>query len=373
MSGSIVKVAHLTSAHPRNDTRIFFKECRSLVAGGYAVSLVVADNQGKEIRDGVSVYDVGRSHGRLLRVLGTTRRVFRMALELDADIYHLHDPELLLAGLALKNRGKKVVFDSHEDVPVQILSKSYLPPLVLKAISRIYSAIEKYVCTRLDGVIAATPLIREKFSAINGMTLDVCNFPLLEEFHPVESWAEKSLEVCYVGGLSRVRGVSEIVSAMALVKSGTKLNLAGAFSEVLLRNDVSCLAGWSNVIEHGELDRKGVGSVCQRSIAGLVTLHPIPNYLDALPIKMFEYMSAAIPVIASDFPLWRKIVEENDCGVCVNPLDVGEIASAIDCMANQPEEARRMGENGRRAVMTRYNWGHEESKLMEFYQRIIAA
>jgi glycosyltransferase involved in cell wall biosynthesis len=120
----------------------------------------------------------------------------------------------------------------------------------------------------------------------------------------------------------------------------------------------------------GVLDRRGVAEVLGRSVAGLVTLHPLVNYLDALPIKMFEYMSAGIPVIASDFVLWREIVQDGGCGLCVDPLKPNEIANAIDYLVTHPDEARRLGQNGRRAVVERYNWTVEEGKLLAFYGRL---
>jgi glycosyltransferase involved in cell wall biosynthesis len=121
----------------------------------------------------------------------------------------------------------------------------------------------------------------------------------------------------------------------------------------------------------GFLDRTGVESVFARSMAGLVTLQPVKNYIDALPVKMFEYMSAGIPVIASNFPLWREIISKNDCGLLVNPLDAGAIAKAIDYMVLNPKEAERMGRNGRKAVETHYNWNQEEKNLLNFYEKIL--
>ncbi len=111
--------------------------------------------------------------------------------------------------------------------------------------------------------------------------------------------------------------------------------------------------------------------VLAHSVAGLVTLHPIINYIDALPVKMFEYMVAGIPVIASNFPLWRGIIEGNQCGLCVDPLNPSEIAKAIDYILTHPAEAQRMGENGLRAVKEKYNWDIEEKKLLALYGQLL--
>ena len=121
----------------------------------------------------------------------------------------------------------------------------------------------------------------------------------------------------------------------------------------------------------GFVDRDRVRQVLSRSMAGLVTLHPIINYIDALPVKMFEYMSAGIPVIASDFPLWREIIQGDDCGLLLDPLNPAAIAHAIDYLVSHPEEAQRMGKNGRTAVETKYNWTMEEKKLLAFYDNIL--
>lgn len=161
--------------------------------------------------------------------------------------------------------------------------------------------------------------------------------------------------------------------AMAHVKTDVRLNLAGGFSDAAFRAELEKASGWSKVNVFGILDRDGVRDVYERSCAGLVTLHPIPNYLDALPIKMFEYMSAGIPVIASDFPLWRKIVLSANCGVCVDPLNPAAIAGAIDELRQSPARAEMMGRNGRMAVETRFNWKTEESKLVAFYERVLSS
>lgn len=361
------KIVHLTSAHPRNDTRIFIKQCQTLAAHGYEVTLVVADGKGDECRNGVQIADVGHMAGRVNRIFLTTRRVRDKALSLDADLYHLHDPELLPVGLALKRQGRKVIFDSHEDVPRQLLSKPYLGPMSSRLMSFAFSRVERYACSRFDGIIAATPFIRENFLKINPRTVDVNNFPLEGELAAASPWASKGDTVCYVGGISAIRGIRELVQAGQFLRSPARIDLVGSFSEPSVESDVKTDPGWDRVNQLGVLDRPGVRDVMDRCLAGIVTFHRLPNHLDSHPTKMFEYMSAGIPVIASDFPLWRDIIAGNNCGICVDPADPKAIAAAIDHLVTHPQLARSMGENGRRAVLNKYNWNVQARKLTDFY------
>jgi glycosyltransferase involved in cell wall biosynthesis len=334
------------------------------------VTLVVADDLGNAQGEQVRIVDVGRLEGRANRMLRTTRRVLDQAVALQADIYHLHDPELIPAGLRLKRMGKTVVFDSHEDVPSQLLGKPYLLPAARRFLSRSMSAYERYACAQLDGVIAATPFIRDKFLRIHPHTIDVNNFPLLSEFDEAAPWTGKAQHACYVGGISAMRGIRELVRACALLHSPARLQLAGSFGEPGLEAEVSKEPGWQRVDPLGHLDRADVGAVMARSMVGLVTLHPVVNYLDALPVKMFEYMAAGIPVIASDFPLWRDIIMGNGCGICVDPFNPHAIANAVDALILNPDRARAMGENGRQAVARHYNWDAESAKLIGFYAHL---
>lgn len=366
------KITHLTSAHPRYDTRIFLKMCSSLAANeNYHVSLVVADGKGDESKNGVDIVDVGaKTGGRFSRMTKTVRRVYDKAKSLSSDIYHLHDPELLPVGLKLKKAGKKVIFDAHEDLPEQILVKSYINKSVRVIMSKLADVYETYACQKFDYIVAATPYIRDKFLKINHNSIDINNFPIIEELTNTVSWEEKKNEICYIGSISRIRGIVEIIKAMEFTES-TRLNLAGKFAEKSVEAEVKAMEGWQCVNELGFLDREGVADVMAYTKAGIVTFYPLPNHIDAQPNKMFEYMSAGLPIITSSFPLWREIVEGNKCGICVDPLNPQEIANAIEYMLTHDKEAEQMGINGRGAVINKYNWAMEEKKLLNVYKELM--
>jgi len=342
--------------------------CCSLANYGYTVNLVVADGKGNEIKNGVLIIDAGaKSSGRLSRIVKTVKRVFEKAKELDADIYHLHDPELIPVGLKLKKLGKTVFFDAHEDFPKQLLGKPYLNKPAKLVLSKIFEYYERYVCSSFDAIVTATPFIREKFIKINPNTLDINNYPLLDELANACDWAQKNNEVAYVGGISKIRGIEELIAAMDFTQ-GVRLNLAGIFSETAVEEKVRNCQGWSLVTHLGFVNRQQVNALLAKSKAGLVTFLPSPNHIDAQPNKMFEYMSSGLPIITSNFTLWREIVEGNECGLCVDPMVPRAIGEAIQYLIDHPSEADQMGKNGRQAIEKKYNWSIEEQKLLKLYK-----
>ncbi len=365
----MVKITHLTSAHPRYDTRIFIKECSSLAkVENYSVSLVVADGLGDEGKNGINIYDVGRLEGRVNRVLKTTKKVLQKALELDSDIYHLHDPELIPVGLKLKKMGNKVIFDSHEDVPKQLMAKHYLNDFTKKLASFVYKNYEKWALKKFDFIVSATPIIRDKFLDYGCQSLDINNYPLQKEFPHLKK-PKTMNQIAYIGALYNTRGIKEIVQSLEYLED-VKLVLAGEFFSKEFEEEVKSLQGWQKVDFRGFVGRDEVNEILQQSVLGLVTLHPTPSYVESLPVKMFEYMSVSIPVIASDFDYWQEIVVGNHCGLCVNPMNPKDIADAINYIITHPKEAKEMGENGKKAVLEKYNWEIEEKKLFEVYSKL---
>ena len=365
---SPLRVAHLSSVHDPFDVRIFHKECASLVTAGHEVSLVAPHEQQVETSP-VCVRAVPRPRGRLSRMTRTARDVYRIARELDADVYHFHDPELIPVGLLLKLRGKRVVYDVHEDLPRQVLSKYWIPRWCRRPVALLAELLEWPASRIFDAVVTATPTIARRFPPRS--TVVVRNYPIVGELAGIdgEDYCARARAVVYVGGISEVRGARAMVRAMAELpeRLGATLELVGTCSPAGFESELGRLTGWSCVRYHGFQDRLGVASILARARVGLVVLEPRPNYLEALPVKLFEYMAAGIPCVASDFPLWREIVTSAGCGLLVQPGDPEAIAHAIAWLLEHETEARDMGRRGREAVEGTYNWQSEARTLIELY------
>ena len=372
MDGAVkTRVVHVTTVHPRDDIRIFRKECVSLAQAGYDVVQVVGDGLGEAVVDGVRIVDFGaRPAGRLARMRRQPRAALAVVRALQPQLVHLHDPELLPLGVALAREGVSVIYDAHEDVPRQILTKQWIPQALRGVVSRVFEWYENRQVAKLAAVSAATPHIAERFARVAPMSVNVSNFPFLSELAPPVQPVLRERAVCYVGGLMRTRGLLQMVQALTLAP-GVRLLLCGSFEDASFEAELRAEPGWAQVDYLGQVGRDAVRQVLARSSAGLVTLLPMPSYLDALPIKMFEYMSAELPVIASDFPLWQEIVLRTLCGTCVDPTDPRAIAEAMLAFVDHPARVRGAGRAGRQAVLSTYNWPMAERELLALYRRLL--
>ena len=366
------KICIITSAHPPFDVRIFHKEAKSLVRAGYDVT-IIAQHDREEIVDGVKIINLESPRNRIERMTKAIWSAFQKALAVKADIYHFHDPELIPLGLILKALGYKVIYDVHEDVPRQTLSKHYLPVIIREPLAWMISAIEWIGARAFDAIVPATPKIAEHFPSHK--TVIVQNFPIINELVNTghTPYRLRPNWFAYVGGISKIRGIIETLRALELISDVTdvRLQLAGDFSPHNLDNELTTLHGWKSVDYHGEISRQQVAHLLGSSRAGLILFHPLPNHIDAQPNKLFEYMSVGLPVIASDFPLWRKIINAARCGLIVDPLNPKEIADAMRWILEHPAEAEAMGMRGRKAVEQTYNWDAESVKLIGLYEKLI--
>lgn len=364
-------ICHLSTVHSGLDTRIALKECATLRHSGHDCFLVIpasAADVGQALELGIRLVPLSGmdAHGRLHRATVGAVAGFRAALATGARIFHVHDPELIPLAVLLKLMGKRVVYDAHEDLGSQIQAKHWIPRPLRKLAAALARSVEVLGARSVDAVVAATPFIGQRFAPHARRVAVVCNFPRLEEFPVPRSvaWRERD-RVAYIGGISEARGIREMLQAVDLCEE--TLVLGGLFDPPQLEHVIGNEPGWKQVEFLGYLSREGVARQLSRCYAGLVTLAPTPNHLNSYPIKMFEYMAAGIPVIASDFPLWRGIIDEAGCGICVDESDPRSIAEAICRLRDHPDEAARMGESGRRAVVERFNWQTEGAKLNTVY------
>jgi len=367
------KIAHLTSVHPPFDVRIFHKECKSLARASYDVTLIACHDRDETV-EGVRLRAVPRLEGRLSRMVRTTIAILRQALREDADLYHFHDPELIPVALILRLQSKKVVYDAHENVPADISAKHYIPRLFRSAIASLAGFLEMRSCCHFSAIIPATAGIQHRFERYTTNTVLIRNYPSADELSSdSRPWSQRSNSVVYAGLLSPDRCIKEILQALELLPSTLKAraNLAGPFSPPAYAREIAATEGRHCATFLGVIDHTEVTRLFEDGRVGLCLCRPTPGYLESAPTKIFEYMQAGMPVVASDFPAFRAIVAAARCGLLVDPLNPQAIAHAIEYLLTHPMEAEQMGRRGREAASRTFNWTSEEEKLLALYARLL--
>ncbi len=361
-----MKICHLTTVHPRYDTRIFMRECKTLAEAGYHTSLIVADGKGNEEIEGINIIDIGINNSRLKRMLFSRKRILSAAIELDADIYHLHDPELLLIVSSLLRKGKKVIYDAHEDLPRQIVSKDYIHGFMKPIISFVSELIENSLSKRVSAVITVTPTIKKRFQQINKNTVMLRNFPDVSSFSGITHLGSDKTTICYIGSISEERGIIQILDAIEDLD--INFLLAGDFISSSVQKKAEEHSAWSKTHYFGYISQQEVFKVLSLTDIALVIMLPYDNNIFGYPRKLFEYMAAGIPIIASNFPIWEEMIGSS--GICVDPTDSKAIADAIQYIVNNPEIKNNMSESGKKSAHEKYNWEKEKEILYKLYHSL---
>lgn len=366
-----MKVCHLSSVHQRNDTRIFFKECMTLQKNGYDTFWIVADGLGDEVKNGVSIIDVGSSTNRFSRIFSSTIKVFSRARKLNADIYHFHDPELAPICLLFRLMSKPVIFDVHENVAEQIKDKQWLSPTFARFLSFLFMLLNK-VFTRFYNIIIAEysyATLYENKKSKNKFEV-ILNFPEVQFLEKFKNIKRKGHEFFYIGVVSNDRGLEVILDALNILDSKNfdfKMHFVGRlFDEV---DWVKYASIKDKVIFYGRKSLDEGYAISTQCIAGLAVLKPIGNYVGSYPTKVFEYMAIGLPTITSNFALYKQIVEENKVGWCVDPYspeDLAEIMISI-LESNSLEEVS----NFALSASEKYSWQTESVKLLNMYESIL--
>jgi len=366
----ITKVCHITSAHPRYDRRILLKECVSLANAGYDTYLIINDDEPDESFEGVKIRSTNYvASNRLNRFIFSKRKLLECALEVDAEIYHFHDPDLLPMMNKIKRLGKKVIFDSHENIPKQILDKAWIPSPIRKLVAWLYEIYEKTSVSKASAAISVTPMIVERFLNFQKNTYLVTNYPILSLEPPKLDNSMRTIG--FAGGVTSQYNHDVVIEAIEQIEKVTYLVAGRGGNEYIER--LMRYRGWNKVEYLGQISPFQVTPrIYQLSSVG-ICLHMATQAEDQGSlgvIKLFEMMECGLPVVCTDYPLWEDIIEKYDCGICVDPRDVVAVRDAIQYLLDNPDRAAEIGNNGRKAVELEYNWGSQEKILLNLYSKL---
>lgn len=365
------RVCHVTSAHPRYDPRIFYKECRSLAKHDFDVVLLVNDYLPDETLDSVKIKSTRFApQNRYERMIKSKKHIKKLMLEIDADIYHFHDPELMPEAAWIKRKGKKVIFDFHEDVPQQILFKEWLPQKIRKIISIFYCRYEKKKAKNFDALISVTPKIVERLKSYNLNTIMITNFPIVRNRN-IEKKSRRKRAICFAGGITPQWNHENIIKSIEVIED-VEYILAGSGPQDYL-DELKKLNGWNKVRFLSRISHEEVMNIYDESMVGMALMskrNQVGGEGTLGNTKLFEFMEAGIPVVCSNNKIWEQIINNSKCGKTINPESVAEISQAITQIISNPELASQMGDNGKNAVFSKYNWATQEKILIDLYESI---
>lgn len=366
MAHDVYDIVMLANGHPLFDTRIFLKEARTLRAAGYSVCLIIPAKKNEE-RDGVSILAVEPSEKGWRQLIINPWKILKKAFsQPSSSVYHIHDSDILLVGVVLKLLGRKVIYDAHEDTPLQIRYQHWVPDLLKRPYAWFYFLLEKICGWMFDRIIVAEPVIARYFP--KRKTYLIRNFPTADVFarHIQTPYLERRARIIHVGSLTRVRGLVEMLEAAKIASANVDFEflLGGKFAPPDLEKQISStyqfnFAGW---VSYNRLV-----DLLFDSRIGIIIPHPLERYRTNYPVKLFEFMAAGLPVIASKEGESAAFVREAECGILVDPLDTREIAAAMTWLLSNAESAASMGARGQQLIMNQYNWEKESNVLLDLY------
>ena len=370
----------LSSVHLALDNRVFYREAKTLAAAGYDVTLIAVHDQ-DEVKDGIHIRAlprVSRSRRPLL-----WRTLARMALDTHADVFHIHDPELLLITPYLRwKSGRPTIYDIHEANADFIAVKDYLPGAIRRPLAGVFRRLEPQLARHESGLIFADDAIAADFKAIDVPQATLFNYPgsdLIERGGRNEvNEDDRPPVILYLGGLERNRGAELMVSALAQViqtMPEARLLIVGHFMppelEDELRRDAAAHGIAHAITITGRVPFVEIGTYLSRATVGWVTWQPYPKNLKNIPTKLFEYMAFGLPVVSSDLPSTRPFVENEVNGLLAEAADPAAHASALLRILGDQPAAASMGRAGRHLVETRFNWDNMVPRLLALYEAVL--
>jgi len=369
------KICHVLSGFFRDDTRIFWKQCCSLASEGYDVYILTNDGLPDEIKENIKIIACETYYKKRFQTILKAKSTFlKKALEIDADIYQLHGPELIPLGLALKKYNKIIFYDAHEDLPQQILEKEWIPQIARKPLSILIEHYLKYSLSKFDELFTVTPHIVERLKKITNTVTMITNYPIVYEnnFFSFEEYDKRGNILCFIGTVSSASNHENILEALSNIDN-VKYHIAGTFYPESYIKNLSNIKAWSKVQFFGRLSKEDLKLFLKRVSIGIVIFDYNRNLGYKIGTlgnnKLFEYMEAGLPIICTDFDLWKEIIDKYNCGIYVQPNDIEGIKNAICYLINNKKEAYEMGQNGRKAVLLEYNWETQEKEYLKIFKK----
>lgn len=367
------RVCILTTVHHPFDTRVFHREAKTLLEAGYEV-ILIARHSSEEIVDGIHIVPLAQPSNRFERMTRMMFLALRLCIRQKADVYHFHDPELIPLGLVLKLIGKRVIYDVHEATPEDILVKEWVPSPLRPLLSHAVGWLEKTCSWLFDHLIVASAYTGRSFSKSN--TTLIANYPLSSFIASNDN--RKAVKgaptiLIYAGDLTFDRGLNTMLDAANLLKDqNVELHLVGRCGD---EAQILMSSPPPNVRYFGFLTLSEVFEKLHNADIGLLVLQPTPAYLHAAENtnKLFEYMACGLPVIASHFDGLKRILENNDCGICIDPANPNELAATVTRFVEDSGLKMRMGSNGLRAVRQKFNWDVQAAELKTVYRQLLEA
>ncbi|MBC1473829.1 glycosyltransferase family 4 protein [Listeria grandensis] len=368
------KIMMASSVHVWSDTRIYFKEAQTLANQGFQVDFYALDHPGEKINIPNLTMHYLKPQKRYKRFIHW-RFLYKEMIQSDATYFHFHDPELLLTARALKKKLKdeiKITYDMHEHLPAAIRTKQWLPRIIRPILSQVVAYFEKKWMKYCDTVIFAELSYKDNYEELTLNKVDVLNYPIFPNLNEL-IMKDNVFTMIYVGVLTEQRGLFNMLQLAKSVKDRGiqtfKLKLIGPIftdeervQQFIVENHLS-----DNIELHGRMQYKDIWAHYQAAHVGLCLLHPTPNNLNSHSTKLFEYMAAGLPIVASDFPDFTKMLTEHDCGKTSDPEDYDALYDIIDFYMANPEKNKQFGENGKEAFNRFYNWEREGEKLSSIY------
>lgn len=370
---SLKRVVQLTTVHHPYDPRIFHKECVSLQKAGFDVTLIAqAGEQGTSADKPIKHIPLKKYKSRLKRMTIGALTAYKKAKKINADVYHFHDPELIPVAWLLKNKKNVVIYDIHEDYMTSILQKNYASMPIKKILATTYKLMERFFTRDFELCLA-----EKYYKDIYPRGKCILNYPTVnDKFLNSKREIPPKNKLLYTGNVSVVRGAM-LHARIPLIDERMQIYFVGKCPNDLAekmyetageKRDNLIIEGIDQFIEKEVIEERYLNT---NWLAGIALFPPTEHYMKKELTKFFEYMNAGLPIICSDFPVWKEFIETYQCGIAIDPYDDEAIKQAINYLENNPEEAKRMGENGKRAVVEELNWGTEERKLISWYNDLL--